>query len=238
METILDIILHLDKYLGSTVIPACGIWTYVILFAVIFLETGVIVTPFLPGDSLLFVAGALFAAGATESLGPNFIWIAAGVMAAAAIIGDTVNYHIGKAIGHKLFNKPKNRFFNKKNLVKAHEFYERHGGKTIVLARFIPVIRDFAPFVAGMGVMNYRRFIIYNVAGAIAWVAIGTVAGYYFGNIPFVKDNFSLVIIAIVVISCIPMIVSFINGKIKAAKAKKEARDTVQAQGKSEDSPV
>ena len=188
--SIVDIFLHLDKYLSNYVIPTFGIWTYVILFVVIFVETGIIVMPFLPGDSLLFVIGALFADGATTSLGPDFIWYAAGIMALAAIIGDTVNYHIGKAIGHSLFTKEKNRFFNKKNLLKAHTFYEKHGGITIILARFIPVVRDFAPFVAGMGVMRYGRFIIYNIVGGAAWVTIGTLAGYLFGNIPFIKDNF------------------------------------------------
>lgn len=221
------LLLHTDQVFGE-IISTMGIWTYVILFVVIFVETGVIVMPFLPGDSLLFVVGTLYAAGAnlhhsatSPALGPNFIWIALIVMFAAAVIGDTVNYHIGKAIGHTLFNKEKARFFNKKNLLKAHAFYEKHGGKTIILARFIPVVRDFAPFVAGMGVMNYGRFILYNVTGGAAWVALGTTVGYFFGNIQFVKDNFSLVIVAIVLISCVPMIVSYVNEKSKAAKQKK-----------------
>lgn len=220
--SIVDIILHLDKALGNYVIPTFGVWTYIIVFVVIFVETGIIVFPFLPGDSLLFVIGALFAAGATISLGPDFIWLAAGVMALAAMIGDTANYHIGKAIGYTLFNKEKNRFFNKKNLIKAHAFYEKHGGKTILLARFIPVVRDFAPFVAGMGVMKYGRFIIYNVVGGITWVAVGTSTGYFFGNIPFIKENFSLVIIAIVLISCLPMIIAYLNEKYKVRKEQKE----------------
>jgi membrane-associated protein len=220
--SIIDIVLHLDIYLGKYVIPTFGLWTYIILFVVVFVETGVIVFPFLPGDSLLFVIGALFAAGATASLGPDFIWYATAVMVLAAIIGDTVNYHIGKAIGHKLFNKEKNRFFNKKNLLKAHAFYEKHGGITIFLARFIPVVRDFAPFVAGMGVMKYSKFIIYNITGGIVWVAIGTLAGYLFGNIPFIKENFSLVLIAIVLISCIPMIITYIKDRISKRKANGE----------------
>lgn len=215
---ILDIILHLDVVL-TKVIDFFGPWTYVILFLVIFVETGIIIFPFLPGDSLLFVIGALYAAGATASLGPDFIWYAAVIMALAAIIGDTVNYHIGKTIGHAIFKKEKNRFFNKKNLLKAHAFYEKHGGKTIILARFIPVVRDFAPFVAGMGVMNYGKFLIYNVTGGVAWIAIGTSAGYLFGNNAFIKENFSIVIIAIVFISCIPMIVSYIIEKMRKRKS-------------------
>lgn len=221
--SVFDIILHLDRALGNYVIPTFGIWTYVIIFVVIFVETGIIIFPFLPGDSLLFVIGALFAAGATISLGPDFIWYAAGIMALAAIIGDTVNYHIGKAIGQSLFNKEKNKFFNKKNLLKAHAFYEKHGGKTILLARFIPVVRDFAPFVAGMGAMKYARFIIYNIIGGIGWVALGTLAGFLFGNIPLIKDNFSFVLIAIVLISCIPMIIAYINERSKARNKRKHA---------------
>lgn len=222
-----DLLLHTDIVFGD-IMSTMGLWTYVILFIIIFIETGIIVMPFLPGDSLLFVVGALFAAGAnlrstaaSPALGPDFIWIAVAVMFAAAVIGDTVNYHIGKAIGHTLFKKEKARFFNKKNLLKAHNFYEKNGGKTIILARFIPVIRDFAPFVAGMGVMRYGKFIIYNVLGGAVWVALGTTVGYFFGNIPFIKQNFSLVIIAIVLISCIPMIITYINEKRKAANEKK-----------------
>jgi membrane-associated protein len=222
---IFDIILHLDRYLRDYVIPVFGVWTYVILFVVVFVETGVIVFPFLPGDSLLFAIGALYGVGATVSLGPDFIWYAAAVMILAAIIGDTVNYHIGKAIGHKLFNKEKNRFFNKKNLLKAHAFYEKHGGKTIFLARFIPVVRDFAPFVAGMGVMKYPRFIAYNVTGGITWVVVGTLAGYLFCNNTFVQENFSVVLIAIVLISCIPMIITFIKDRISKRKAKGEVNN-------------
>lgn len=210
---IVEIFLHLDIYLGTYVIPAFGMWTYVILFAIIFIETGIVVMPFLPGDSLLFVVGALFAAGVTHSLGPDFIWIAGGLMIAAAILGDTVNFHIGKAIGPKIFKKESTRFFNKNNLLKAHAFYEKHGGKVIILARFIPVIRDFVPFVAGVGVMNYRKFIFYNITGGIAWVVIGLAAGYFFGNIPFIKENFSMFILAIVFVSCIPIIISYFKEK-------------------------
>ena len=215
---IVDIFFHLDTYLGAYVIPTFGIWTYVILFAIVFIETGVVVMPFLPGDSLLFVAGALSAAGVTKSLGSDFILIAGGLMIAAAILGDTVNFHIGKAIGPKIFSREGTRFFNKKNLLKAQSFYERYGGKVIVIARFIPVIRDFAPFVAGVGTMNYKRFILFNISGGIAWVAVGFGAGYLFGNIPFIQENFSFFILAIVFVSCIPMIVSLIRGKLEKKK--------------------
>ncbi len=207
---ILDLFLHLDIYLGN-VVSTFGIWTYVILFLIIFIETGIVVIPFLPGDSLLFVVGALFAAQATQSLGPNFIWTAMVLMTAAAIIGDTVNFHIGKAIGPKIFKKEDTRVLNKKNLIKANEFYKKHGGKVIIMARFIPVIRDFAPFVAGIGVMNYKRFILFNIIGGVAWVTAGVTAGYFFGNIPFIKANFSLVILAIVFVSCIPMAVTYLQ---------------------------
>lgn len=212
---IVDIFLHLDSYLGTIVIPSFGIWTYVLLFAIVFIETGVVVVPFLPGDSLLFVVGALFAAGAAQSLGPDFIWIAGCLMIAAAIIGDTVNFHIGKAIGPRIFKKESTRFFNKNNLLKAHAFYEKYGGKVIIMARFIPIIRDFAPFVAGVGVMNYKRFLLYNVVGGVSWVVVGLAAGYFFGNIPFIKENFSLFILAIVFVSCIPMAVTYLNSRIK-----------------------
>lgn len=210
----IDIALHLDIYL-SQIISSFGIWTYVILFMIIFIETGVVVIPFLPGDSLLFVVGALYAAEATQSLGSNFIWIAVAGMIIAAILGDTLNFHIGKAIGPKIFSKENTRFLNKKNLMKAHHFYEKHGGKVVVIARFIPIIRDFAPFVAGIGAMNYKRFILFNIIGGIAWVTIGIAAGYLFGNIPFIKQNFSLVILAIVFISCIPMAVAYLSSKTK-----------------------
>lgn len=215
---IIDLALHLDVYL-SQIITSFGIWTYIILFLIIFIETGVVVIPFLPGDSLLFVVGALFAAEAAQSLGPNFIWIAAAWMIVAAIIGDTVNFHIGKAIGPKIFYKEETRFLNKKNLMKAHHFYEKYGGKVVVIARFIPIIRDFAPFVAGIGAMNYKRFILFNVIGGVAWVAIGITAGYFFGNIPFIKENFSLVILMIVVLSCIPMAAAYFSSKAKKEQA-------------------
>lgn len=213
---LIDIALHLDHYLGNYVIPTFGIWTYVILFLIIFIETGIVVFPFLPGDSLLFIIGSLAAAGATISLGADFIWIISALLIAAAILGNTVNYFIGKTIGPKIFSKEETRFFNKKNLMRAHAMYEKYGGKIIVITRFIPFVRDFSPFVAGIGTMNYKWFMFYNIIGGIAWVVIGIGAGYLFGNIPFIKENFSLVIIAIVFVSLIPMVVFYLKEKSKS----------------------
>jgi membrane-associated protein len=218
-STIIDIVLHLDKYLAEVVVNY-GALTYLFLFIIVFCETGLVVTPFLPGDSLLFVVGALTGASHLTSLSDSFnIWIAALVLLAAAVLGDTANYHIGKALGHKLFKNEKSKLFNKKNLDKTHAFYEKHGGKTIILARFIPVIRTFAPFVAGMGTMKYRRFISYNVTGAVMWVALGITAGFLFGNNDFVRENFSLVLVAIVIISCLPAVFAWFNEK-RREKAK------------------
>ena len=193
----IDFILHLDKYL-SILIQQFGSWTYVILFLIVFLETGLVVTPFLPGDSLLFAAGAFAAAGAL-----NVMWVFA-VIAIAAILGDTVNYSIGKYLGSKAFEKyPK--VFKKGYLDKTHKFYGKYGNKTIVLARFVPIVRTFAPFIAGVGMMNYFKFLFYNVLGGILWVALFVFGGYFFGNIQWVKDNFSLVILIIIILSFVPM---------------------------------
>lgn len=197
----IDIILHLDKYLKDLV-PEYGMWIYVILFMIIFCETGLVVTPFLPGDSLLFAIGALCGAGALN------LWAILGLLTVAAIIGDTVNYWIGYYVGPKVF-KTNSRFLNRKHLEKTHAFYERYGGKTIVIARFVPIIRTFAPFVAGIGRMNYFKFMTYNVSGGILWVFSLTLAGYLFGGLPFVKNNFSAVIMAIIVISILPGIYEF-----------------------------
>lgn len=218
---VLDIVLHLDRYLSSIIIDY-GSLTYLLLFVIIFCETGLVVTPFLPGDSLLFVVGALTGASGLTSVTDRFnIWAAALVVFAAAVIGDTVNYHIGKSLGHKLFQKEDSKFFNRKNLDKTHAFYAKHGGKTIILARFIPVIRTFAPFVAGMGTMSYSRFISYNLVGAAMWVTLGVTAGFLFGNNQFIKNNFSLVLIAIVLISCIPAAVAWLNEK-RTSKVRKK----------------
>lgn len=214
----MEYIINLDDELEK-LIHVCGDWTYLILFVVVFCETGLVILPFLPGDSLLFIVGALAAHGL-----PIDIWIASIVLTGAAIIGDTVNYQIGSAVGPSIFKKENVRIFNRRHLIRAHEFYEKHGGKTIVLARFIPVVRTFVPFVAGIGKMGYLRFIIFNIAGAIGWVALFVAAGYFFGNIPFIKDNFSYVIIAIVVISVLPIIISYFRNRKKEKERKKAVK--------------
>ena len=217
MELVLkfvDIFLHLDRYLGE-VIQQFSSWTYALLFLIIFCETGLVVTPFLPGDSLLFVAGTFAALGSLD------IALLLLVLAVAAILGDTVNYWIGRKAGPAIFHRDDVRFLNKKHLMKTHEFYERHGGKTIIIARFVPIIRTFAPFVAGVGDMSYPRFIAYNIIGALMWVFTCSGAGYFFGNIPVVKKNFSLVIMAIVIISVLPAVVEILRerARMKARQA-------------------
>lgn len=206
---LIDIFIHLDKYLGE-IIRTYGVWTYAILFLIIFMETGLVVTPFLPGDSLLFAAGA-FAALGDLNVGLMFF-----LLAAAAILGDTVNYWIGHYIGPRAFSG-EIRFLKKEYLDRTHAFYEKHGGITIILARFVPIVRTFAPFVAGVGAMTYGKFISYNVIGGIAWVAIFTFMGYFFGNLPFVQDNFSLVVIAIILISVLPAFVEFWKERRRSA---------------------
>ena len=210
---LIDLFLHLDKHLNQ-IIQNYGVWTYLLLFLVIFMETGFVVTPFLPGDSLLFAAGTFASPALGSSLNIFLLWT---LLCAAAILGDTVNYWIGHFIGPKAFTGEV-RFLKKEYLDRTHEFYEKHGGKTIIIARFIPIIRTFAPFVAGIGAMNYGRFITYNVVGGIVWVTIFTFGGYYFGNLPFVKENFSLVVIAIIFISVVPMIFEFIKQRTSGAK--------------------
>ncbi len=204
---IIDIILHMDKYLGQ-IIQEYGTWTYLLLFLVIFIETGLVVVPFLPGDSLLFAAGT-FAGMGYLNIGVLFV-----LLSAAAILGDTINYWIGHAIGPRAFSG-NIRFLKKEYLDRTHAFYEKHGGKTIIIARFIPIIRTFAPFVAGVGAMTYPKFISYNVIGGIAWVALFTFGGYFFGNLTVVQENFSLVIFAIIFISILPAIIEFIRGRLK-----------------------
>ena len=210
---IIDFILHIDRYLGD-IIQNYGIVTYIILFVIIFCETGLVVTPFLPGDSLIFAAAAFAALGSLN------VWILYIVILAAAFIGDTVNYEIGKKIG-KRFEEKDSKIIKKEYLEKTHNFFEKHGGKSIVLARFVPIVRTFAPFVAGSGKMNYFNFIKYNLLGSILWVSLCVFAGYFFGNMEFVKNNFSLVIIAIILISVMPMVISFIISKRKANKDNK-----------------
>jgi membrane-associated protein len=215
LKSIVDLFLHLDEYL-SVVIQNYGGWTYALLFIVIFIETGLVVTPFLPGDSLLFAAGTFAALG---SLNIYFMW---GLLFVAAVLGDTANYWIGHKLGLAIFDT-QNRFLKKvlkkEYLEKTEAFYEKHGGKTIVLARFVPIVRTFAPFVAGVGTMEYGRFISYNVIGGFLWVTIFLFMGNFFGNIPFVKANFELVIIGIILVSVVPMFIEYWKAR-KENKAK------------------
>jgi membrane-associated protein len=208
INNIIDIALHLDRYL-SAIIQQYGLWTYAILFAVIFIETGFVVMPFLPGDSLLFAAGTFAALGALK-VG----WLIA-LLAAAAIIGDTVNYWIGHFLGPKVFSKEKARFFKKEHLDRTHAFFEKYGGKTIIIARFVPIVRSFAPLVAGIGRMSYGKFIAFNVIGGVGWVVLLTGAGYFFGNIPIVRKNFSLAILAIIALSTVPIVTEFLRHRKK-----------------------
>lgn len=196
VDTLINFALHVDQYL-DLIIKTFGAWTYVILFAVIFAETGLVVTPFFPGDSLIFVAGAFAAVGSLN------VWILFAALALGAIVGDTVNYWIGHSFGRKMFHN-KSKFFKKEYLSEAEKFYEKHGAITIIIARFIPIIRTFAPFVAGIGKMSYKRFVLYNIVGGIMWVSLFLFAGYLFGTFSFVKNNLSLVIIGIIVISLLP----------------------------------
>jgi membrane-associated protein len=205
IKFLIEFILHIDKHLGE-IIKNYGTFTYLILFFIIFAETGFVFTPFLPGDSLLFAAGVF------ASLGSFNILILLGILMAAAILGDTVNYWIGHFFGEKIVRNPKVPI-KKEHIEKTNRFFEKHGGKTIILARFVPIIRTFAPFVAGAGQMSYGKFIFYNIIGGILWVSIFTLAGFFFGNIPLVKKNFSLVVIVIILISLVPMIIEVVKNK-------------------------
>lgn len=209
-ELILKYVIHLDRSLGE-IIQAYGTWTYLILFTVIFCETGLVVTPFLPGDSLLFAAGTFSGMG---TLDVKLLFV---LLSIAAIAGDTINYWIGAYVGPRAFTGEV-RFLKKEYLDRTHRFYERHGGKAIILARFVPIVRTFIPFVAGIGAMTYGKFIIYNVVGGIAWVGIFLGAGYWFGNQPMVRQNFTLVIMAIIVISVLPMAVELLRARYAASK--------------------
>jgi membrane-associated protein len=206
----IDIFMHLDKHL-SLVIQNYGTLTYVILFLIIFCETGLVVTPFLPGDSLLFAVGTFTAIGALDV---SVVFV---LLTIAAVAGDTVNYWIGNFVGPKVFHKDDVRFLNKKHLERTHRFYEKYGGKTIIIARFVPIIRTFAPFVAGVGSMTYGRFLSYNIIGGILWIAVCVFAGYFFGNIPIVKQNFSIVILAIIFISIMPGVIEFLRHRYRAS---------------------
>ena len=205
----IEILMHLDKHLG-VVIQDYGTWTYLILFVIIFCETGLVVTPVLPGDSLLFAAGA-FAAGG--SLKASWLFV---LLSIAAVAGDTVNYWIGYLVGPKVFHKENVRFLNKQYLNRAHQFYEEYGGKTIIIARFVPIIRTFAPFVAGIGKMTYMRFISYNIFGGVLWIGAFIFGGQFFGNLPIVKKNFTFVIFAIIIISIMPGVIEYFRQRQKA----------------------
>lgn len=214
---VIDFILHIDVHLAELV-AQYGIWVYGILFLILFCETGLVVTPFLPGDSLLFVAGALAALPSNDLN----VHVMVALMAIAAIVGDAVNYTIGRVFGERLFSNPDSKIFRRSYLDKTHKFYEKHGGKTIILARFVPIVRTFAPFVAGMGHMSYRHFATYNVIGALVWVLLFTYAGYLFGDLPIVQENLKLLIVAIIVVSILPGVVEIWRHKRAAAKEKRQ----------------
>jgi membrane-associated protein len=225
MHDLLELFRSLTKNLDQFTIDH-GNTTYAILFAIVFAETGLVVTPFLPGDSLLFAAGAVASRGYLD-----VVPLALGLIA-AAIIGDTVNYHVGKAIGPRVMKSEKSRWFNKKHLEKTHRFYEKYGGKTIILARFVPIVRTFAPFVAGAGAMNYRKFIVYNIVGAIAWVVLMLGSGWALGQVPFVKERFELIVIGIVILSVMPMVVEWWKArseqKAEASEVKVEKVEKIE----------
>jgi membrane-associated protein len=205
LRNIIDLFVHLDQHL-SQVISEYGVWTHLILFLIVFCETGLVVTPFLPGDSLLFAAGTFAALGALD------VRLVVLMLIVAAIAGDTLNYWVGAYIGPRAFRGDV-RFLRKEYLDRTHAFYEKHGGKTIILARFIPIIRTFAPFVAGVGAMSYPKFILYNVVGAVLWVVLFVLGGYFFGNIPAVRENFTLVILAIIALSVMPVVVEALRAR-------------------------
>ncbi|UOO80870.1 DedA family protein [Uruburuella testudinis] len=211
ISTIIDFIMHIDQHL-SVLAADYGMWIYAILFLIIFCETGLVVTPFLPGDSLLFAAGGIAA------LGEMNIHLMVALLLVAAILGDAVNFAIGKYFGGRLFANPDSKIFRRAYLKKTHAFYEKHGGKTIIIARFVPIVRTFAPFVAGMGNMHYGRFIRYNIIGAVLWVVLFSYAGYFFANIPVVKNNLALVLAAIIVISILPAVIEIIRARRGAAE--------------------
>ncbi|BBT14793.1 DedA family protein [Pseudomonas otitidis] len=208
----IDLVLHLDQYL-NLLVTNYGPWIYAILFLVIFCETGLVVTPFLPGDSLLFIAGAVCANGAMDPV------LLALLLMSAAILGDSTNYLIGRTTGERLFSRPNSKIFRRDYLERTHEFYDRHGGKTVTLARFLPIVRTFAPFVAGVGRMPYGRFVAFSVAGSILWVGGLVTLGYFFGNVPFIKQNLSLLVIGIILLSLLPMIIGFLHRRLRPAEA-------------------
>ena len=199
MNYLIEFVMHLDQHLVDLT-AAYGGWIYGILFVIIFCETGLVVTPFLPGDSLLFAAGAVAALGSIN------IWVLGLLLIVAAVVGDTVNYHVGYYLGPKVLRGESSRWLNRRHLERTHRFFERYGARTIILARFVPIVRTFAPFVAGVGAMHYRRFLLYNVTGGVIWVIAFLGAGYWFGNWPAVQENFTLVVLGIIVVSLLPML--------------------------------
>jgi membrane-associated protein len=207
---LIDVVLHLDRHLVE-LIQDYGAWVYLILFLIVFAETGLVVTPFLPGDSLLFVAGTLAAAGGMD------VGLLIVLLCIAAILGDSVNYAVGKHVGDRMVKS--GRFIRQEHIDRTHAFYEKYGGKTIVIARFVPIVRTFAPFVAGIGKMDYKRFLVFNVTGGILWVLSLTTAGYFFGNLPIVKNNLSLVVLGIVVASIMPAVIEYVRHRRAAARA-------------------
>jgi membrane-associated protein len=221
VQFLIDVFVHLDKHL-DTVIGNYGAWTYPILFVIIFAETGFVFTPFLPGDSLLFASGALAARGLLN------VWLVFVLLGGAAILGDTVNYWIGKYLGDYIL-KRHSRWIKKKHLDQTHAFFEKYGGKTIIIARFVPIVRTFAPFVAGLGAMTYSKFLAYNVIGGVGWVVLCLGAGYFFGNLQVVKDHFSLVIMAIVLISIMPAILGYISTRAQARRGAAPAPEEPRA---------
>jgi membrane-associated protein len=217
ISTLVSLILHVDQHLAQ-LIRDYGVWIYAILFAIIFVETGLVVMPFLPGDSLLFVAGAFAAQGDMN------VWLVIVLLSIAAILGDTVNYAVGRYSGDRVFAWENSRFFNKRLFDKTHAFYERHGGKTIVIARFLPFLRTFAPFVAGVAKMHYPRFAAYNIGGGIFWVGSLCIAGYWFGNIPWVKKNLTFIILALIIIPGLPAVYVGVKEWLAARREKKAAQ--------------
>lgn len=220
MEFLLDFILHIDQHMIN-IVQDYHTWAYAILFLIIFCETGLVVTPFLPGDSLLFVAGAI---AALPDM-PIDIHLLALILFTAAVLGDSCNYMIGHLFGSKLFNNPNSVIFKQSHLEKTHEFYKKYGGKTIILARFVPIVRTFAPFVAGMGKMHYYYFMMYNLIGGAIWVVLFCYAGYFFGDLPFVQNNLKLLIVAIIIISILPAIVEVWRAKLKSRKQARSRKD-------------
>ena len=213
----LDLVLHLDVYL-DLLVNNYGPWIYAILFLVIFCETGLVVMPFLPGDSLLFIAGAVAAGGGMDPV------LLGGLLMLAAILGDSTNYVIGRTVGERLFSNPNSKIFRRDYLQKTHDFYDKHGGKTVTMARFLPIVRTFAPFVAGVAKMPYPRFFFFSVLGTLLWVGGLVTLGYFFGNVPFIKKNLSLLVVGIILLSLVPMIIGVVRSRFGSAASKAEPR--------------